>query len=87
MLLLRHSDDPLFSELRESFLETMQATGADFTNTFRALRRLPLPVNNGDDDDDRFNVATTELVEYILTQCATVDELKKANQPQMDNRY
>ena len=66
----------------------MQTTGADFTNTFRALRRLPFPVDSGDDDnDDRFNVATTELVEYILTQCATVDELKKASQPQMDNRY
>ena len=74
-------DDPLFKELRESFLETMHTTGADFTNTFRALRRLPFPV------EDRFSVAMTELVEYILTQCATVDELKKASQPQMDNRY
>lgn len=70
----------IYSELVESFLETMKATGADFTNCFRCLSRLPLP------GSPNYDSASAEVTEYILSQCATVQELKLSCKPQMDAR-
>jgi len=58
----------------------MQQTGSDFTNSFRCLSRLTLP---GSADHDK---SVTEVVEYLLTQCSTLDELKAAYAPKMDPR-
>jgi len=77
--------DLLYSELIHSLLETMLATGADFTNTFRSLSRIELPVSR-DVHDDTCVVGLEEVLNYLLLQCATLDELKLANAPQMDPR-
>lgn len=66
--------------LVESFLSTMEETGADFTNSFRGLSRLPLP--SSPDFDTKF----VEVKSYLVTQCSTAEELKKAYKPRMDPR-
>ncbi|XP_021373897.1 selenoprotein O-like [Mizuhopecten yessoensis] len=66
--------------LVEKFLETMNMTGADFTNCFRCLSRLPLPGSSN------YDAAVAELTEYILSQCATVEEMKMTCKPTMDPR-
>ncbi|XP_069119785.1 protein adenylyltransferase SelO, mitochondrial-like [Argopecten irradians] len=66
--------------LVEKFMETMQKTGADFTNCFRCLSRLPLPGSSN------YDSAVIEVTEYILSQCATVEELKLSCKPMMDPR-
>ncbi|XP_033732941.1 protein adenylyltransferase SelO, mitochondrial-like isoform X2 [Pecten maximus] len=77
---LLNTDLPEDGLLVEKFMETMKMTGADFTNCFRCLSRLPLP---GSSDYDS---AVTEVTEYILSQCATVEELKTSYKPTMDPR-
>ena len=59
----------------------MQETGADFTNSFRALSSIPFP------SDPHFDEKKKEFVDYVLTQCASVEDLKVANRPKMDPRY
>ncbi|KAK7478685.1 hypothetical protein BaRGS_00030070 [Batillaria attramentaria] len=71
---------PEDKDLVESFLKTMEETGADFTNSFRCLSRLPLP------GMANFEPCRKELLDYLMTQCSTVEEMKKANQPRMDPR-
>lgn len=66
-------------EFIESFLTTMEETGADFTNSFRSLSNLPLPGLSGIESQEA-------LLEYLLTQSSTVEEMRKANQPKMDPR-
>jgi hypothetical protein len=58
----------------------MEETGADFTNCFRCLSRLPLPGMEG------FESKKEEVLEYLLTQTASLEELKKAFRPRMDPR-
>ncbi|XP_038046390.1 protein adenylyltransferase SelO, mitochondrial-like [Patiria miniata] len=71
---------PEDKELVQSFLDTMYQTQSDFTNSFRCLSRFRLPgCKDADDDDDA-------VVEYLLTQCSTADELKKSMKPRMDGR-
>ena len=64
----------------ESLLKTMEETGADFTNSFRCLSRLPLPGMEG------FESCREEVLNYLLTQCSTVEEMKKSCSPRMDPR-
>lgn len=71
---------PEDKELVERFLSTMEETGADFTNCFRCLSRLPLPNTEG------FQSQRDQILEYLLTQCATLEEAKKACRPRMDAR-
>ncbi|XP_012412039.1 protein adenylyltransferase SelO, mitochondrial [Trichechus manatus latirostris] len=58
-------------------LETMHLTGADFTNTFRLLSDFvagpPSPEQ-------------AAVLDQLLEQCASLEELKHALQPQMDPR-
>ena len=70
----------LVRALLQSFLDTMEETGADFTNSFRSLSRLPLP-GIIDHNDKK-----AELLTYLLEQCSTLDEQKKSCKPQMDPR-
>ena len=64
----------------ESLLKTMEETGADFTNSFRCLSRMPLPGTEG------FESRREEVLNYLLTQCSTVEEMKKSCSPRMDPR-
>ena len=64
----------------ESFLKTMEETGSDFTNSFRCLSGLPLPGSEG------FESCREEVLSYLLMQCSTVEEMKKACSPRMDPR-
>ncbi len=48
--------------------------GADFTNTFRLLSAVSCPVGEQKDSTD-------SVVELIVEQCASLEELKVANHP------
>ena len=58
----------------------MEQTKADFTNCFRCLSAMPLPGSPG------FDEAVKATLEFLLTQCCTAEEMKKAYKPQMDPR-
>jgi len=64
------------SELVESLLDTMQQSGADFTNTFRSLSRLS---TSGDVSN-----SVSAVKSYLTRQCATLDELRNFYSPNMD---
>nr|XP_023671011.1 selenoprotein O isoform X2 [Paramormyrops kingsleyae] len=70
-------DELLVTEL----LQTMHNTGADFTNTFRSLSQVPCP-KEGEVEADVLEAA----VNLLLEQCASLEELKAANKPTMDQR-
>jgi hypothetical protein len=67
-------------ELVKSFLDTMKETGADFTNSFRFLSQLDLP------GMPCFTASKTALLQRLLEQCCTLEELIKANRPKMDTK-
>ncbi|CAG5926908.1 unnamed protein product [Menidia menidia] len=68
-------------ELVSDLLRVMQNTGADFTNTFHLLSQVPWPEEG---DDERTTVEP--VVDLILEQCASIEELKVANKPTMEDR-
>ncbi|XP_041833016.1 selenoprotein O2 isoform X2 [Melanotaenia boesemani] len=70
-------DNVLISDL----LRVMHNTGADFTNTFRLLSRVPWP-----EDGDNERTTVGPVVDLILEQCASIEELKVANKPTMEDR-
>jgi uncharacterized protein YdiU (UPF0061 family) len=75
----------LFSSSRDlvkSLLETMEQTGADFTNTFRCLSRLSLPSSARPNSEEIAGVK-----EYLLQQCASLDDFKLAYAPKIDPRF
>lgn len=60
-------------------------SGADFTNTYRSLSQISCPIQEeGEEDECEANKQATEL---LLQQCASLEELKGANRPTMDQRY
>uniref|UniRef100_A0A671VIF9 Selenoprotein O n=1 Tax=Sparus aurata TaxID=8175 RepID=A0A671VIF9_SPAAU len=69
------------SELVSDLLRLMHNTGADFTNTFRLLSRVPWP-----EEGDSEGATAGPAVDLILQQCASVEELKVANKPTMEDR-
>ncbi|XP_069556038.1 selenoprotein O2 [Brachyistius frenatus] len=69
------------SELISDLLRVMYNTGADFTNTFRLLSRVPWPEEG---DSERTTVGP--MVDLILEHCASIEELKVANKPTMEDR-
>ncbi|KAM7366892.1 hypothetical protein PAMP_014829 [Pampus punctatissimus] len=68
-------------ELISDLLHLMHNTGADYTNTFHLLSRVPWPEES---DSERATVGP--VVDLILEQCASIEELKVANEPTMENR-
>lgn len=72
---LLKKDLPEDEDLVKSLLETMHKTGADFTNCFRCLHRISLESSAVGDDSDE------NVLEYLLSQCQTVDDLKKTSKP------
>ncbi|KAM3587701.1 uncharacterized protein V6R79_012236 [Siganus canaliculatus] len=69
------------SELISDLLHLMHNTGADFTNTFCLLSRVPWPEEG---ESERATVGP--VVDLILEQCASIEELKVANEPTMEDR-
>lgn len=57
-------------------------SGADFTNTFHLLSRVPWPE---DDSSDKATVGP--VVDLILDQCASTEELKVTNKPTMEEKW
>uniref|UniRef100_A0AAY4AV29 Selenoprotein O n=1 Tax=Denticeps clupeoides TaxID=299321 RepID=A0AAY4AV29_9TELE len=74
-------EEPEDHQLVADLLQIMHNTGADFTNTFRLLSNVPWPRG----DDTATDILET-LVEQLLEQCASLDELKVANHPSMAPR-
>jgi uncharacterized protein YdiU (UPF0061 family) len=66
-------------ELCESFLDTMHQTGADFTNSFRCLSQHPLP-------DEKQEEASSNVLDYLMSQCSTKEELLKQSKPTVEAR-
>uniref|UniRef100_A0A250Y3Z4 Selenoprotein O n=2 Tax=Castor canadensis TaxID=51338 RepID=A0A250Y3Z4_CASCN len=58
-------------------LETMQLTGADFTNTFYMLSSFPV---------EQQAPGLAEFLTSLTSQCASLEELRLALRPQMDPR-
>ncbi|GFS02277.1 selenoprotein O [Elysia marginata] len=67
-------------ELVQSFLDTMQKTGGDFTNCFRCLSRLPLP------SSPDYEVKRSAVLDYLVSQSSSLAEVKIANKPSLDKR-
>ncbi|CAH2278204.1 Hypothetical predicted protein [Pelobates cultripes] len=63
------------SSLISDLLETMNKTGADFTNTFRVLSKYAGNSVNAED-----------FLDILTEQCASLDELKVVFKPKMDPR-
>jgi hypothetical protein len=59
----------------------MQSTGADFTNSFRALSLIHLP--NTKDFDQSIGL----FLSTILDQCCDAEEWKFVNKSSIDERY
>uniref|UniRef100_A0A3P8ZCX0 Selenoprotein O n=1 Tax=Esox lucius TaxID=8010 RepID=A0A3P8ZCX0_ESOLU len=70
--------EPEDHELVSELLRLMHNTGADFTNTFRMLSGLSCPVEGEE------AVVVSLVVDRILQQCASLEELKVANMPTME---
>jgi len=67
------------SELVDSLLDTMQQTGADFTNTFRGLSQLQMSTN--------LSESLADVKSYVMQQCSTLEELHNAHAPRMDPQW
>lgn len=66
---------PEDEDLVKSLLETMHQSGADFTNCFRCLSRISVQsISSGNDSDEN-------ILDYLVSQCQTVEDLKKATKP------
>lgn len=75
---LLRKQEPEDGELVADLLKTLHITGADFTNTFRLLSDISSPVGDPAEKDN-----TDSVVELIVDQCASLEELKVANHPTM----
>ncbi|KAL6473561.1 hypothetical protein MHYP_G00171220 [Metynnis hypsauchen] len=78
---LLRREEPEDEELVEDLLKIMHNTGSDFTNTFRLLSSVCCPLVGESGQGD---VGT--VVDLILEQCASLEELKVANHPTMEPR-
>ncbi|CAF3069804.1 unnamed protein product [Rotaria socialis] len=67
-------------QLFDTFLNTMETTGADFTNSFRALSKVHLP--NTKDFDQSIDL----FISTILEQCCDAEEWKFVHRSAIDER-
>jgi uncharacterized protein YdiU (UPF0061 family) len=67
-------------ELIKSFLDTMEKTGADFTNSFRLLNLLSIPGLPNHEQSVEY------LKNELLLQCSSIEELIQANESSLDSR-
>ncbi|XP_051746844.1 selenoprotein O2 isoform X1 [Ctenopharyngodon idella] len=68
---LLRQQEPEDVELVADLLKTMHFTGADFTNTFRLLSAVSSPAGEQAERD-----SSDSVVELIMEQCASLEELK-----------
>ncbi|KAM4573370.1 selenoprotein O1 [Odontesthes bonariensis] len=80
---LLKKDEPEDEMLITELMQTMHNTGADFTNTFRSLSQISCPSEGETEGEEEPVKKATDL---LLEQCASLEELKAANQPTMDPR-
>lgn len=80
---LLRKEEPEDEVLITNLLQTMQNTGADFTNTFRCLSHISFSAEGETVEGGDVVKQDTEL---LLQQCASLEELKSANKPSMDPR-
>ncbi|XP_036431243.1 selenoprotein O2 [Colossoma macropomum] len=78
---LLRREEPEDEELVEDLLKIMHNTGADFTNVFRLLSSVCCPLVGESGQGD-----VGSVVDLILEQCASLEELKVANHPTMEPR-
>jgi uncharacterized protein YdiU (UPF0061 family) len=64
-------------ELVQKLLKTMETNGADMTNTFRSLSRLDL---------NKKEESLEELLDFILKQGPTLEELAEKNKPELSSQ-
>ncbi|CAF1151995.1 unnamed protein product [Rotaria sordida] len=67
-------------QLIDTFLNTLEMTGADFTNSFRTLSLIHLPNTKDFDESIRLFIST------ILDQCCDAEEWKFVNKSSVDER-
>lgn len=67
-------------ELIQSFMDTMEKTGADFTNSFRSLNLLSIPGLPNHEQSVEY------LKNEFLLQCSSIEELIQANESSLDSR-
>lgn len=70
------SDDDLI----DLFMNTMEKTGADFTNSFRILNILIVP---GLENHDK---SLEDLKNKLLLECSSIEELIEANESSLDSK-
>ncbi|KAG7454540.1 hypothetical protein MATL_G00260730 [Megalops atlanticus] len=78
---LLRKEEPEDEALITDLLQTMHNTGADFTNTFRCLGQVHCP-KEGEGEEEEVERA----VDLLMEQCSSLEELKEANKPTMDQR-
>ncbi|CAL8374877.1 unnamed protein product [Arctogadus glacialis] len=76
---LLRKEEPEDETLVTTLLQTMQNTGADFSNTFRCLGEIPCP-SEGEQG------VVGEATDLLLEQCTSLEELRVANKPTMEPR-
>ena len=76
LLVVEHDDD---NALLASFLDTLERSGADFTNCFRALSRVDVPASAA--ECVRPPQAFDPVLDYLLSQCASAENLLKRLRP------
>lgn len=74
------------AELFESLLDTMAATGADFTRTFRTLMSLELPADAATSDDmtDAEAAAVKRVATALGASLASREDLLAAIRPRIE---
>eukprot|EP01087_Luapelamoeba_hula_P011200 TRINITY_DN3014_c0_g1_i1.p1 TRINITY_DN3014_c0_g1~~TRINITY_DN3014_c0_g1_i1.p1 ORF type:complete len:763 (+),score=176.43 TRINITY_DN3014_c0_g1_i1:37-2325(+) len=72
-------------ELITDFFIAMQTTGADFTNSFRCLSRIPIPQHNegGTSGSGVENAEVDAVTEYLCDQGSNLAARKAKNEPKM----
>ncbi|CAL8292532.1 unnamed protein product [Boreogadus saida] len=76
---LLRKEEPEDETLITTLLQTMQNTGADFSNTFRCLGEIPCPTEGEQG-------VVREATDLLLEQCTSLEELRVANKPTMEPR-
>jgi len=71
----------VIDELSTTLFSTMHKTGTDFTNTFKILCELPYPSSS-----QSFAGAKAKALNQLLSQCCSVEDLKRSFSSSMDPR-
>lgn len=79
--LVKDQNPSSIDDLVDSLMSTMQKTGTDFTNAFRILCEMPYPSSSESFGDEK-----EKLLQKLLSQCCTVEDLKKSFRSTMDPR-